>query len=1070
VKIEPSDSPPEPVRHTGRVPVYLSSFVGRARELAQLQALLGDGGPRLLTLTGPGGAGKTRLAAQAAVAAAGRFEDGLCWVALEGLNDPGQVPQAVIAALGLVESAVPPLELLKTVLSLRQMLLVLDNCEHVLDACAHLAGQLLSAAADLRILATSRERLNIAGERVWPVPGLSVPAADRSGTGRRQPTPDDLAGYDSVRLFVERSEAVLPLFQLTDGSAPSVSHICRTLEGLPLAVELAAARVRVLGVEQIAERLGRRLDLLGGGPRTAPDRHLTLRATFEWSHEQLSDAERVLFRRLGVFQGRFSLSAAEAVADLGPWTGEAGPAARLEAGAVLDLLTGLVEKSLVVVERPQGERTVFRLLDMVRQFATEKLVEAGEGQAGHETHLAYYTALAVAAEPGLKGPEQRLWLQRLELAHDNLRAALGWAIDQARLDATGRFRLQAQRMANALFWFWNAADMLGEGRDWLERSLALFVPRPVEPLVADGLRMAGTFAWLLGDMDGAWQRHEESLALFQELGDELGTAHAVMMLGRVRLYQGQAGPAVELLGQSVASLQRLGALYERGLGLGALSAALAMAGDYDAAYDRAAECRDIFQVVGDPFFLGMALGDLGWAAYHQGRLAAATGHLEEALALRRTINSGWQMAQALIYLAEINRFRGEVATATAYLEEARALAEDLGAVGWLALSTRHLGLLAAAGGRWPEAAAYLMNSLSHSGRLKDEASMVMAVEGLALVAAAAEERALAGLLFGAAEAKRLETGPPRTPAEQADLARLVEKLAPWHSGSRFAEGQAAGRSLSLMEAGRRAEALRWPADRPPATIVPITHRLIILALGPVDVLVDGRRVTAADWGYAKPKELFFYLVAQPPRTKEQIGLDFWPEASPEQLRRNFRATLYHLRQALGQRDWVLFEAGRYAFNRAFDYWYDVEQFESQVGAAQAAAANDPVQAIEALAEATSLYRGDYLAGLALDEWAAGRRESLRQLYLTAQLNRADLLFAAGRYQDAAAVYQALLAQDNLLEKAHRGLMGCYARLGQRGRALRHYQELVTLLAEELGAAPEAESVALFQRLQSGREL
>jgi predicted ATPase len=727
-----------PIDSAGRVPAFLSSFVGRSRELDQLCQLLERGEARLLTLVGPGGSGKTRLAARIAQESAARYEDGLCWVSLDGLNDPAQVPQAVVAALGLVEAAPAPIELLVDGLHRRQLLLVLDNCEHLLDACARLVAVLLTNAPDLRLLATSRERLNVDGERVWPVPGLSVPQAETSNiAGEDGAATGALLDYDSVQLFVERATAAQPAFQLKKETEPAVRRICRQLDGLPLAVELAAARVLALGLAEIAAQLGERLDLLTGGPRTAPDRQRTLRATFDWSHDLLEPGEKRIFRRLGVFRGPFDLAGVQAVG--GPAAGESG--ASMPAGAILEALTGLVEKSLVVREAAGEGRTVYRLLNMIRHYAEEKLAEAGEADAVREAHLTYYADLAIVAEPGLKGPEQRLWLEKLMLSGDNLRAALGWAISRAKADETGRYRLTAQRMANALFWFWNAADRFGEGRDWLERTLALFAPqgaaRPICLVVAEGLRAAGTMAWLLGDMSAAAERLQESLAQCQRLEDDMNVAQAMMMLGRVHLYQGQATDALKMFEPSLAVFQEHDALFEQGLTLGGLSAGLAMIGDYDAAYSAAVECRDVFAVVGDPFFTGMALGDLGWAAYHKGRIAIAVGHLEEALALRRRVDSSWQTAQALVYLAEIYRYQGKAAQATTYLDEARALAEDIGAGVWLAHSARHLGLLAIEDARWEEATAYLLDGLRQSSRLENAASMVMVVEALALVAAAA---------------------------------------------------------------------------------------------------------------------------------------------------------------------------------------------------------------------------------------------------------------------------------------------------------------------------------------------
>src|SRR5918997_3914016 len=348
---------------SNNLPLQLTSFVGREREIAEARDLLAE--QRLLTLTGPGGCGKTRLALKAAAELAERFEDGVWLVELASLSDPALVPQTVAFALGMREQPGRLLtDTLSEYLELKKMLLVLDNCEHLVEACAQLAEALLRACPNLRILATSREALGITGETGWLVPSLSLPDP------RYLPPVDELPRYEAARLFIERAAAMLPTFELTDRNAAAVARLCRGLDGIPLAIELAAARVKVLSVEQIAERLHDRFRLLTLGSRTALPRHRTLRATIDWSHDLLSEEEKVLFRRLSVFVGGFALGAAEAVC-----VGE-----DLEENEVLDLLSHLVDKSLVVMqERGGGMR--YGLLETVRQYGREKLEESGEAEA-----------------------------------------------------------------------------------------------------------------------------------------------------------------------------------------------------------------------------------------------------------------------------------------------------------------------------------------------------------------------------------------------------------------------------------------------------------------------------------------------------------------------------------------------------------------------------------------------------------------------------------------------------------------------------------------------------------------
>ncbi len=401
--------PSAPERPPSNLPLALSSFIGREKELAEIEKLLAD--HRLLTLTGPGGCGKTRLALKAAFEVAEGFEDGAWWVGLASLSDPDIVPQAVAQALSVREAPGRSLnDALVEHLTPRKSLLILDNCEHLVEGCAGLVDALLRSCPNLKILATSREFLGVGGEVVWATPPLSVP------DDHDAPLPEALLRDDAAKLFVERARSVAPAFALTEQNASALARLCRRLDGMPLAIELAAARARVLSVSQIAERLDDRFRLLKSESRTVDPRQRTLRATMDWSHDPLADDERVLFRRLSVFAGGFALEAAEQVC-----AGEG-----IERVDVLDLLSRLVDKSLVVAEERGGEAR-YRLLETVRQYGEEKLDESTEEAAATSRHHAgYFLELAEAAEPAMLMPGQEAWMARLELEHDNLRAALGW--------------------------------------------------------------------------------------------------------------------------------------------------------------------------------------------------------------------------------------------------------------------------------------------------------------------------------------------------------------------------------------------------------------------------------------------------------------------------------------------------------------------------------------------------------------------------------------------------------------------------------------------------------------------
>ncbi len=464
----PADFPPlpSPNAHPTNLPVQVTSFIGRAHEQAGVLALL-ERSP-LVTLTGAGGAGKTRLLLQVAVAALETCPDGVWLVELASLADPALVAQAVAAVLGVREEPGRPLSAtLAAYLQPKALLLLLDNCEHLVGACAEQCTGLLRTCPKLRILASSREGLAVAGETTYRVPSLSVPDLEHL------PVPEQLAGYEAVQLFLERARARRPEFSLSAKNARAVALICARLDGMPLAIELAAARVSVLPVEGIAARLDDRFRLLTGGPRSALPRQQTLRATLDWSHDLLSDRERLLLRWLSVFAGGWTLEQAEEVC--------AGQG--IEAWEVLDVLGSLVNKSLILPEERDGEAHYW-LLETIREYALERLAMSGEQVEFRRRHAGYYLRLAEAAEPELHGPQQGRWLNQLEIEHDNLRAALAWSLG-------GGAPESGLRLAAALCDFWLRLGHLSEGRTWIEQALLeLEEPEPTRATPRDGAAVA----------------------------------------------------------------------------------------------------------------------------------------------------------------------------------------------------------------------------------------------------------------------------------------------------------------------------------------------------------------------------------------------------------------------------------------------------------------------------------------------------------------------------------------------------------------------------------------------------
>jgi non-specific serine/threonine protein kinase len=505
------------------LPHPVTSFVGRERELATMRELVAA--HRLVSLTGAGGVGKTRLALEAAGALRPAYPDGVWLAELAALADPALVPQAVATAVGVREEpGRPPAATLADALRPRRLLLVLDNCEHLLEACARLADALLRACPAVRILATSREPLGIAGEVPWPVPSLRL--ADLAD-GAPAPPAAALARSEAVRLFAARAAAARPGFAVTDHNAVAVARLCARLDGIPLALELAAARVRALSVDQLLARLEDRFRLLTGGSRTALERHQTLQEAVDWSHALLTAPERVLFRRLAVFAGGWTLEAAEAVCP--DPDGRDGGVARED---VLDLLTRLVDQSLVVADAPEAGPTRYRLLETLRQYAQQKLVDAEEVAAVRGRHAAHSLALAEQAAPALYGPEQLAWLDRLEGEHANLLLALAWLAERGahgepEADAATEAAL---RLGAALTQFWVIRGHIPTAGEWLGRLLAL----PGAQRTAARARVLVCAAEI-----AEWRRDDpetlrlatEGLALAQAVGDPEGTAWAHAWLG-----------------------------------------------------------------------------------------------------------------------------------------------------------------------------------------------------------------------------------------------------------------------------------------------------------------------------------------------------------------------------------------------------------------------------------------------------------------------------------------------------------------------------------------------------------
>ncbi|MGO8949352.1 MAG: BTAD domain-containing putative transcriptional regulator [Ktedonobacterales bacterium] len=1032
-----------PLYHS-QAPAAWSPLIGRDQDLEAIEHLQSQ--QRLVTLWGPGGSGKTRLAMQIAAQVQESFADGVRFVACADLHDPDLLVLHVATTLGLhVQNDRVPIDAVMAWLHSRHLLLVIDNCEHLLAACTTLVDELLARCPHLHVLMTSRELLGLPTEQAYPVRPLALPPPEQvhglHSHAHRYESLEDiqrLGTYSGIQLFVQRAQMAQPDFTLTQENATQIVTICRLLDGLPLAIELVAARVRMLALEQLAERLTHDNAILGSGNRLAPPRQQTLQATITWSYQLLTPPEQQLFRRLALATSSFDLSLAEALGD-----GIAGTASDS-----VDLLGHLIDKSLVTVVVLEGTAR-YRLLDTLRHYGREQLQQLGETEATYQRYAGWVRRVTEQAGAELHGPQQGAWFDRLEAEIEHIRTVIRWLLQQ-------REAAEVVRISAALVAFCEYRPHAREATQWLHAAVA--GDGAIEPAQqAKAFCALGVLTIRQAPADQVQEyliQAQEYLIqaqeLYAQLDDQAGMADALSNLGYLQFW--------------LADYHAAQAYLEAGLAI---------------VPNEALNLKAVL------------LHRLGITHCRRGDLQHAIGLLRKSLTVRRQLVDISGLAITLAVLGGSLRAQGDYGQAQQYLRESLQHFADVGARDEYVYALVNLYDVALALEDPTLSQDYLAAALSSTWADCDMGLLGQLFERLARMALLQRRPMRAVQLFGYAAALDHEPSDQLPDSVRVQVQHMtahvklpaVEMNAAWHEGQQMGLEEAFSFALKDSEADIR-EQQNCDHDEVRRVVTAssasspennATHRISVTplrieALGGGTVYRDDSQA-GVTWHYSKACELFFYLVGASHRTKAQICLALWPDAPAEQASTHMRVTLHHLRKTLGDAPWVPHTNAGYAFNYSLPYSYDVQKFESVIAQAQtvqqtmnAADVQKTEMLIALLAEACALYRGDYLLDLPPQEWILPRQTELRQHYIDAQYRLGEAYQRLGDTRQALASYQRVTAGDPYHERAHAMILHCYVHLGERSKAIGYYRDLQHYLRNELGVTPDPHITSFVRTL------